>query len=92
MSGPVDNWNIVQASLEANRIKGVQHAEFQNIQGFLWIRMNREQDRKRGRVGETEKTGEKMGAGDSAATLGSREGRKKVDPDDPRGGILDTEV
>lgn len=92
MSGPVDNWNIVQASLEANRIKGVQHAEFQNIQGFLWIRMNREQDRKRGRVGETEKTTGKMVAGDTAEKTGRRKGRKQIDPEDPRGGVLDTEA
>ncbi|GEM_PF-1274555 len=92
MSGPVDNWSIVQASLEANRIKGVQHAEFQNIQGFLWIRMNREQDRKREMVGQTEKTGKKMTAGDSTEKPGKRRGKKKVNPDDPRGGVLDTEA
>ncbi len=92
MSNPVDNWNIVQASLEANRIKGVQHAEFQNIQGFLWIRMNREQDRKRSRVGETEKT---EGKGLSESSPGKPEKnrhRAQNDPEDPRGGILDTEV
>ncbi len=92
MSGPVDSWNIVQASLEANRIKGIQHAEFQNVQGSLWIRMNREQERQRQRVGSTEKTEEKRGA---EATKEKGRGdirRQKLDPDDPRGGILDTEV
>ncbi len=46
MSGPVDSWNIVQASLEANRIKGVQSTAFQNVQGYLWIRQNEEDRRK----------------------------------------------
>ncbi len=92
MSGPVDNWNIVQASLEANRIKGVQHAEFQNIQGFLWIRLNREEARKRARVGKTESPETKTAAEDSTGKTGKPLGRRKVDPEDPRGGILDTEA
>ena len=90
MSGPVDSWNIVQASLEANRIKGVQESQFQNIQGFMWIRMAEEDRRKRTQVIPSEKPEDGRVEGDAPREQPGVQSRSpNRDPDDPRGGVLD---
>ncbi len=58
MSG-VDKPNLIQTSVEVNRVKQMQKTEFRNIQGHIEIKQKENEERQRSRPVPTHKTGHK---------------------------------
>ncbi len=80
--------NMVQASLEANRVKQLQKSEFQNIQGHIWVKKNEEDERNKSRVKESEKMEHKRVEKDETQEKDEKQQGKKKGKKG-RGGILD---
>ncbi len=58
MSG-VDKPNLIQTSVEVNRVKQMQKTEFRNIQGHIEIKQKENEERQRSRPVPTHKAGHK---------------------------------